>query len=132
MHKNIIIPPLLCQCGLFIQTCVSKNSIVSIMWFSTSFSTDNVISWSSRICKRSSFLSFYSLLVKFSEYRQGSDRVKLTKCGKVEWSEKCDYTSDILELPMFNLLFYCYIILYCFILLFSHKLEVQKFLSGKF
>ena len=28
LQKNIIIP-LLCQCGLFIHTCVSKNSIVS-------------------------------------------------------------------------------------------------------
>ena len=26
----------------------------------------------------------------------GSDRVKLTKCDKVEWGEKCHYASYIL------------------------------------
>ena len=49
LHKNIIIP-LLCQFGLFVNTCVSKNSIVSkdlifyLLWF-------NAIRWSSHICK---------------------------------------------------------------------------------
>ena len=38
------------------------NSVFNIFWFF--------------ICKKSSFLSFYSFLVKFS----GSERVKLTKC----------------------------------------------------
>ena len=47
-------------------TCVSKNSIVSkdlvfyLLWY-------NMIRWSSHICKKSSFLSFYIFLVKFSE-----------------------------------------------------------------
>ena len=35
LHKNIKIP-LLCQCGLFINAEVSKNSIGLKMWFSTS------------------------------------------------------------------------------------------------
>ena len=39
------------------------------------------------------------------------DRVKLTKCDKVEWSEKWHYASDIND-PIFNLLFYCNIIFY--------------------
>ena len=62
--QKIIIILLRCQCGLFIHTCVSKNSIVSkdaifyLLWY-------NVISWSSHICKKY-FFSFYSFLVKFS------------------------------------------------------------------
>ena len=61
MHKKIVIP-LLTQCGLFIHTCVSINSIVPkdlifyFLWY-------NVIRWSSHFCKKSSFLSFYSFLV---------------------------------------------------------------------
>ena len=34
--------------------------------------------------------------MKFSEQNRGSGRVKLTKCDKVEWDEKCHYASDIL------------------------------------
>ena len=92
--KNIIIP-LLCQCGLFIHTCVSKNTFVSkdaifyLLWY-------NVIRWSNHICRKSSFLSFYSFLMKFSEWNRGSDRWKLTKHDKVELVEKCYYASDIL------------------------------------
>ena len=47
-------------------TCVSKNSVVyqdvifHLLWY-------NVIRWSSHIRKKSSFLSFYSFLVKFNE-----------------------------------------------------------------
>ena len=42
-----------------------------------------------------------------------SDRVKLTKCDKIEWGEKYDYASDIIfNGPMFNLSFYCHILLY--------------------
>ena len=65
LHKNIIIP-LLCQCGFFIHTKLSKNSCVFkdvifyLLWY-------NVIRWSSHIFKKSSFLSFYSFLVKFRE-----------------------------------------------------------------
>ena len=53
LHKNVIIS-LLCQCGLFINTCVSKNSIVLkdlifyLLWY-------NVIRWRCHICKKSSF-----------------------------------------------------------------------------
>ena len=65
LHKNIIIP-LLFQCGLFIHTCVSKNSIVfkDLIFY---FLWCNVIRWNSHIRKKSSFLSFCSFLVKFSE-----------------------------------------------------------------
>ena len=61
-HKNIVIP-LLCQCGLFLHTCASKNSVLPIdvifylFWY-------NMIRWSSHICKKFSFLSYYSFLVK--------------------------------------------------------------------
>ena len=63
--QNIIIP-LLCQCGLFIYTCVSENSVVFknvifyILWL-------NVMCWSRNICEKSSFASFYSFLVTFRE-----------------------------------------------------------------
>ena len=67
LHQNIIIP-LLCQCGLFINTWVPKNSVVSkdaifyLLWY-------NVIRWSSHIYKKSffPFYSFSSFLVKFNE-----------------------------------------------------------------
>ena len=39
------------------------------------------------------FLILY-FLIKFSELHRGSDGVKLTKCDKVEWGEKCHYASD--------------------------------------
>ena len=64
--------------------------------------------------QKSSFLSFYSFLVKFSEKEWGNYRVKLTKCDKVEWDEKCHYASDILfEWPhvYFAILFSYYFIL---------------------
>ena len=71
MHKNILIP-LLCQYGLFIDTCVSKNVIVSkeaifyLLWY-------NVIRWRSHTFKKSSFLSFYSFYFrvwhKFMEWK---------------------------------------------------------------
>ena len=67
----------------------------------------NMIRWSSHIRKKSSFLSFYSFLVKFSEYHRGSIRVKSTKYCKIEWSEKCHYhVIYFLNVPMFNLLFF--------------------------
>ena len=59
-HKNFIIP-LLYQYGLFIPTCVSKNTILPkdvifyLFWY-------YVIRWSSHIYKKPSFLSFHSLL----------------------------------------------------------------------
>ena len=64
MHKNVIMS-LLCQYWLFIHTSLAKNSVVSkhlifyLLWY-------NVIRWSSHICKKSSFLAFYSFLVKSS------------------------------------------------------------------
>ena len=110
MRKNCKIPTL-CQCRLFINTKASKNSIMFrdvsffLRWY-------NVIHWSSHIYKKSSFLSCYSFLVKFSEWHRGSDIVKMKKCDKVEWGEKCYYASDVIfNGPKFNLLFYCHIIL---------------------
>ena len=58
MHKNIA-TPLLCQCGLFIDTCVYKNLIVSkdlifyIVWY-------NVVHWSSHTWKN--FLLSHSIV----------------------------------------------------------------------
>ena len=51
--------------------------------------------------------------MKFTEEHRGVGRVKLTKCDKVEWDEKnaimqVTYFSNS---PVFNLLFYCHIIL---------------------
>ena len=34
--------------------------------------------------------------MKLGELGRGSDRVKLTKCDKVEWDKKCHYANDIL------------------------------------
>ena len=125
MHK-IIIVSLLCQCGLFIDTCVSKSSVVSkdvvffLFWY-------NLIRWSSHICKKISFLSFYSFLVKFIEWHSVSDGVKWTKCDKDEWCKKYDYSiAYFLNNPMFNLLFYCHIILYW------EKLTSDEKLNHKF
>ena len=82
------------QCGLFMYMCVSKNSIVSkdVIFYLLCY---NKIQWSNHICKKPPFLSFYSFLVKFSEKYKERDRVKLKKCDKVEWGEKCHYASDI-------------------------------------
>ena len=109
MNKNIIIP-LLCQCGLFIHTCLKIQLCLKI-WYSTFFD----ITWyaEAAICKKSSFVSFYSFLVKFSQWDRGSDRVKLTV-----WQSPMGVKNAIMQLayflngPMFNLLFYCHIILY--------------------
>ena len=59
------------------------------------------------------------------------------KCGKVEWGEKCYYASDILlNGPMFNLLFYCHIILFweksVFVRNLSTILPLKSKLCGKF
>ena len=79
------------------------------MWFFTSVDIKwYKVKWSSHICKKSSFFSFYSFLVKLSEWHRGSVRVKLTKCDKVEWSEKCHYANDILfEWLHVWFVFYC-------------------------
>ena len=110
MHKNIIIP-LLCQCGLFTNTYLSKNSTVSkdlifyLLWH-------NTIRWSCHIYKKSSFFSFCNFLVKFNEYHMGGDRVELTKCDKVAKGEAIMKVTYVLNDPMFNLLFHGYIIFY--------------------
>ena len=64
LHKNIIIL-LICQCRFFIYTtCVYKSWVVyhDVIFY---LLCNNVIHWSSHICKKSSFLSLYSFLVKF-------------------------------------------------------------------
>ena len=61
--------------------------------------------------KKSSFLSFCSFLVKFREKHRGSCRVKMRKCDKVEWGKNAIMTC-LLNGPIFNLLFYCHIVLY--------------------
>ena len=74
--KNIIIS-LLFQYGLLIHTYVSKianaskDTIFYLHWH-------NVIRWSNHIYKKSSFLSFHSLL--FLVNNAGRWWVKLTKC----------------------------------------------------
>ena len=110
MHKNIIVS-LFCQQGLFIRTCVSKNSIVSkdlifrLLWY-------NLVRWSSHICKKSFFLSFYSFLVKFSELH-GLWQSKINSVTKSNGVKNTIMQlTYFLNGPMFNLLFYCHIILY--------------------
>ena len=44
--------------------------------------------------KKSSFLLFYSFIVKFSQQYMGSNKEKLPKCDKIEWDEKIHYASD--------------------------------------
>ena len=128
MHKNITIP-LLCQCGLFILTCVSKNSIVSkdltfyLLWY-------NAIRWSNHICKKSYFLSFYSFLVKFSEQHRESDRVKLKSVMKLNAVKNAIMqVTYFLNSHMFNWLFYWHIISYweklTFYKKFSHNLTLE-------
>ena len=93
-RKNSKIP-LLCQCRLFINTEVSKYSIMfrDITFFLRWY---NVIHWSSHIYKKSYSLSFYSFLAKFTEWHRGSGIVKLKKCDKVKWGEKFHYASDMI------------------------------------
>ena len=64
LHKTIIIP-LLCQSGLYINTCVFKNSIVSkylTFYFDITRYAEAAI-----YAKNLLFFSFYNFLVKFSE-----------------------------------------------------------------
>ena len=82
LHKSIIIL-LLCQCALFINTSMSivfKDVIFYLVWYYP-------MRWSSPICKKSSFLSFYSFLVKFSEWhREGVEQnwQSVTKLNRVK------------------------------------------------
>ena len=59
---------------------VSKDPIFYLLWY-------NVVRRSRHICKKSSFLPFYSFLVNFSQSDRGSDRVKLTvwQCPMGGW-----------------------------------------------
>ena len=67
-RKNNI-TSILCQYGLFIDTCVSKNAIVCkdaifyLLWY-------NMIRWSSHTYKKSSSLSFHSLLFLVNNTKQ--------------------------------------------------------------
>ena len=79
--------------------CLYKHVCLKIelclkMWFSNAL-WYNVIRWSTHICKKSSFLSFNSFLVKFAESYRGSERAKLKMCDKAELGEKYHYASDI-------------------------------------
>ena len=79
LHKNIIIL-LFCQCGLSIHTCVSKNSVVSkdlIFSFNITWCDEAAI-----YAKKSSFLSFYSFLVKFIVNSTGKRWSKINKKGQ--------------------------------------------------
>ena len=70
--------------------------------------------WNSHICKVK-FLSiyFHICIVKFSEQHRVSDRVKLTKRDKLNGVKNAIMqVTYFLNSPMFNLLFYCHVILY--------------------
>ena len=60
MHKNIVIL-LFCQCGLFMDTCVSQNAVMSkdVIFYLLRY---NMIHLSSHMYKEYSFLSLHSLL----------------------------------------------------------------------
>ena len=110
MYRNIIIP-LPCQCELFIQHVRLKIQLCLKIWFFTSFD----IRWYAEafIYPKNHLFSFYSFLVKFSEWHRGSVRVKLTKYDKAEWGENVIMqVTYVLNVPMFNLLFFCHFVLY--------------------
>ena len=108
-HKNIIIP-LLCQCELFIQhVCLKIQLCLKMLFF-----TSSDITWYSHKPKNSSFLSFYSFLVNFSEKHRGSVREynwqRVTKLNGVKNAimEVTYFLNDL----MFNLLYFCLIVSY--------------------
>ena len=70
------------------NSIVFKDTVFYLRWY-------NMMRWSRHICEKSSFLSFCSFLVKFSEWHKGSGRVNFTKYDQVEWGENCHYASDI-------------------------------------
>ena len=110
MHKNILIL-LLCQCGLFMHTCVSKNVIVSkdVIFYLLRY---NMIHWSSHIYKKYSFLSFHSLL--FSVNNTGKVTELNWQCETLVNGMKNVIMQVIhfLHGSMINLLFICHITLY--------------------
>ena len=89
---------------LKIQLCLE-------MWFSTSVDARwyaEAAKYAKNLLSTLSIVSWWSLMND-----RGSVRVKLTKCDKIEWSEKCHYASDIpLEWLHVWFVFYCHIILY--------------------
>ena len=79
------------MCLVYTYICV-KNFNCLKMWFHLRWY--NVIRWSSHICKKSYFLSFYSFLVKFSEYYRGNDRANwqsVTKLNGVKYAIICKW-----------------------------------------
>ena len=107
---------------------VSKDLIFYLFWY-------NVIRWSSHIFKNSSFLSFCSFLVKFSNKHRGSEKVKVSKCDKVEWDAIMQVTY-FLNGPMFNLYFIAILFYierkWLFMRNLATVLPLKSKLSGKF
>ena len=82
--RRIIIIPLLCQHGLFIYKCVSKNAIASkdkifyLLWY-------NVVRWSSNIYKKSCFVSFHTLLFSVNNARRRQSKIEKVWYRLMEW-----------------------------------------------
>ena len=112
--------------SLKIQLCLK-------MWFSTFF---DIMRYAEEVIygKKFSFLSFYSFLVKFTEWHRGSGRVKLTKCDKVERGEQCHYASGILfEWPYYFIVILFYIWRkWLLVTNLAKILHLKSKLSGKF
>ena len=81
---RIITILLLCQHGLFVYKWVSKNAIASkdtifyLLWY-------NVVRWSSNIYKKSSFLSFHSLLFLVNNAMRGQSKIEKVWHRLMEW-----------------------------------------------
>ena len=81
---RIITILLLCQHGLFVYKCVSKNANASkdtifyLLWY-------NVVRWSSNIYKKSSFLSFHSLLFLVNNAMRGQIKIEKVSHRLMEW-----------------------------------------------
>ena len=96
--------PLLCKCELFINAEVSKNSIGLKIWFSTSVDIRDML--------KEPFifsLSFYSFLVKLSDWHRRSGTVKLWQRW-MRWDIPLCKWHTFLNDPIFNLLVSCHII----------------------
>ena len=83
---------------------MSKDVIFCLLWY-------NVIRWSSHICKKSSFLSFYSFLFLVNNTGKMIEEnwQSVTKVNGVK--NAIMQVIYFLNGPMFNLLFHCHIIL---------------------
>ena len=81
---RIITILLLCQHGLFVYKCVSKNANASkdtifyLLWY-------NVVRWSSNIYKKASFLSFHSLLFLVNNAMRGQIKIEKVWHRLMEW-----------------------------------------------